>query len=267
MFGKPLKLVVLTSAGALLVGGAIFGREVCSYVNTSARSVRDVVKESVPVEFQLRRARDLVNDIVPEMHANVKLIAQQEIEIEGLTADIEQSRVALNEERMRVAKLRDSLATANVSFTYGDVKYTRDQVKDDLARRFGGLKEAEVVLGSKERLLANRQQSLAGAMQMLQKTKGQKSLLESQIAALEAQNQLVKAAAVGTQFQIDGSKLAQSERLIGEIKKQLDVAERVLAHQSSFIQPIQIDVVSEKDLVDQVNEHLSIEKPTQTAQR
>ena len=119
------------------------------------------------------------------------------------------------------------------------------------------MKEAEVVLASKERLLSNRQQSLAAAMQMLQRTKSQKALLESQIAALEAQNQLVKAAAVGSEFQIDGSKLAQSERLIAEIKKQLDVAERVLAHQSSFIQPIQIDVVSEKDLVDQVNDHLA----------
>ena len=59
------------------------------------------------------------------------------------------------------------------------------------------------------------------------------------------------------------SKLAQSERLISEIKKQLDVAERVLAKQSAFIQPIQIDVVTEKDLLDEVNDHLALAAPQQ----
>src|SRR5262245_56179888 len=128
MLFKPFKLVVLTAAGTLLIGGAIFGREVFSYVNSSARSVRQVVKDSVPIEFQLRRARDLVNDIVPEMHANVRLIAQQEIEIEALQSDIEMSRLALSDERVRVAKLRDGLSSQQTSFTFGPAIYSRQQV-------------------------------------------------------------------------------------------------------------------------------------------
>jgi hypothetical protein len=99
-------------------------------------------------------------------------------------------------------------------------------------------------------------------MQALARTRSQKTLLESQIAALESQNQLVKAASIGSKFQIDNSKLAQSEKLISEIKKQLDVAERVLAHQSKFIEPIQIDVVNETDLIQQVNEHLATASAT-----
>ena len=70
------------------------------------------------------------------------------------------------------------------------------------------------------------------------------------------QNQLVRAAAVGSKFEIDNSKLAQTERLISEIKKQLDVAERVLAHEARFVEPIQVDSVSEKDLLTQIDEHL-----------
>jgi hypothetical protein len=267
MFFKPVKFVVLTAAGTLLVGGLLFGREVFSYIHSSANSVRVAVKESVPVEFQLRRAKDLVNDIVPEMHANVRLIAAQEVEIAALKADIDQSRRQINDERTRVAKLRDGLNTAHTSFTFGDYCYSRDQVKSDLARRFESLKEAEIVLAGKERLLENRSKSLTAAMQALERTRSQKALLESQIAALEGQNQLVKAASVGSGFEIDHSKLAQSEKLIAEIKKQLDVAERVLAHQSKFVQPIEVDVVSEKDLLKEVDEHLSSTPKTQTAQR
>lgn len=253
---KPVKYAVLTVAGTMLLGSFLFGHEVFSYISSSARSVRSVVRENVPVEFQLRRAKDLVNDIVPEMHANIRLIAQQEVEIESLKADIDTSGQRLADERVRVSKLKDELLTTQASFTIGNYTYSRDQVKQDLAQRFGNLKEAEIVLASKQRLLDNRTKSLQAAMSALERTRSQKTLLEQQIAALESQHQLIKAASVGSSFQIDNSKLAQSEKLISEIKQQLDVAERVLAHQAQFVQPIQIDTVSEKDLVQQVDEHL-----------
>ena len=256
MICKLIKLGLLGVAGVALVGGFVFGREMVSYVSSSARSVRHAVKDSVPVEFELRRARDLVDDIVPEMQANVRIIAQQEVEIERLRRDISDSRKSLDEERVKVVKLRDALTTSNASFTFGRFTYSRDQLKEDLARRFDTLKEAEVVLSGKERLLSNREKSLAAAVQTLERTRQQKSLLESQIAALEGQNQLVRAAAVGSNFEIDNSKLAQTERLIAEIKKQLDVAERVLAHEARFVEPIQVDTVSEKDLLTQIDEHL-----------
>src|SRR3982750_3707052 len=158
MFLKPVKFIVLTTAGSLVVGGAIFGRDLFSYIHSSANSVRCVVTDAVPVEFQLRRARDLVNDIVPEMQANVRIIAQQEVEIASLKADIEQSHRLISEERTRVAKLRDSLNTAQTSFTFGDFVYTRDQIKEDLARRFDSLKEAEVVIGGESGLVGKPQE-------------------------------------------------------------------------------------------------------------
>jgi hypothetical protein len=257
MIFKMVKLGLLTVAGVALVGGVVFGRELCSYVSSSARSVRHAVKDAVPVEFELRRARDLVDDIVPEMQANVRLIAQQEVEIENLRRDINSSRASLEEERAKVVKLRDALATKQTSFTFGRFDYSRDQLKEDLARRFDTLKEAQVVLGGKERLLSNREKSLQAAIQTLERTRQQKSLLESQIASLEGQNQLVKAASVGSKFQLDDTKLAQTERLIAEIKKQLDVAERVLAHEARFVEPIEVDTVSEKDLLTQIDEHFA----------
>lgn len=269
MICKMFKLGLLSVAGLVLVGGIVFGRDLCSYVSSSARQVRHAVKSNVPIEFELRRARDLVQDIVPEMQANVRLIAQQEIEIESLRRDIDNSRRAVGEERTRVVKLRDALSTNQTSFTFGRFNYSRDQLKEDLARRFDCLKEAEVVLGGKERLLSNREKSLQAAMQTLERTRQQKTLLESQIAALDGQNQLVKAASVGSKFEIDNSKLAQTERLIAEIKKQLDVAERVLAHEARFVEPIQVDSVNEKDLLSEIDEHFSTDEnpQTTTAQR
>jgi len=258
MICKMIKWGVLSVAGLSIAGGLLFGRELSSYLTSSTRSVRSVVQDNVPVEFQLRRARDLVDDIIPEMQANVRLIAQQEIEIEALKKDVDQSERSLAEEKVKITKVRDCLNTQRASFTFNDHNYSRDQIKEDLARRFDTVKEAEVVLSGKRRLLENRERSLTAATQMLDKARSQKAMLESQIAALDGQYSLVKAASTGanTGLSIDNSKLAQSQKLIEQIKKQLDVAERVLSHQSRFIDPIQIDGVSEKDLITQVDEYL-----------
>jgi hypothetical protein len=264
---KAVKYVVMLAAGTALAGGLLFGRDAVSYIRSSAREVRGIVKDNVPIEFQLRRARDLVSDIIPEMQANVRIIAQQEVDIESLKADIDQSRKQLADERTRVGKIRDALLTQKASYSFGDFVYTHDQLKEDLAHRFDNLKEAEVVLSGKERLLENRQKSLTAATQALDRTRSQKALLEQQIASLEGQNQLVKAASIGTDFHIDNSKLAQSEKLIAEIKQQLDVAERVLAHQAKFVQPIQIDAVNEQDLLQAVDEHLNASPKVETAVR
>jgi len=270
MFCKLIKLGILTVAGGALLGGVIFGRDVFSYATSGARSIRTAAHDAVPVDFQLRRARDLVQDIIPEMHANIRLIAQQEVEIASLKEDISRSTKSLADERTRVAKLRDAMETQQTSFTFNTITYNRDQLKDDLAHRFDTLKEAEVVLAGKQRLLENRTKSLAAAAQTLERTRSQKALLESQIASLESQNQLLKSQSIGSGVEIDRSKLAQSEKLISEIKKQLDVAERVLAHEAKFTQPIEVDPVNEKELMSQVNEYLDKDQPaskTETAQR
>jgi hypothetical protein len=214
MIHKLAKWTLLGVAGLTVAGGLLFGRDLCSYIHSSARSVQCAVKDSVPVDFQLRRARDLVDDIVPEMQANVRVIAQQEVEIEALRKDIDQSERSQAEEKARISKIRDCLTTQQTSFNFGAYAYTREQVKQDLARRFDAGKEAEVVLAGKKRLLENRTKSLAAAEQMLEKARSQKAMLESQIATLEAQNKLVQAASIGSANSIDNSKLAQSQKLI-----------------------------------------------------
>jgi hypothetical protein len=242
-------------AGVSVIGGLLFGKDVASYVRSSAKSVRTVVKDSVPIEFELRRARDLLDEIIPEMHANVKLIAQEEVEVAGLNVDIAKSEKLIEEEQVRIAKLRDALAKPQARYCFGGQEYPRSYVKSDLANRFENLKESELHLASKRRLLESRENSLHAAMQLLEQTRSRKRALEDQIESLASKHRLVKAAAVGSHIQVDNSKLAQTEKLIAQIKKRLDVAERVLAHESKFVQAIPVDSVVEADLLTQVDEY------------
>ncbi len=255
MITKLLKRSVIVVAGVAVVGSVLFGKDVASYVRSSAKSVRTVVKDSVPIEFELRRARDLLDEIIPEMHASIKLIAREEVEVAGLNVSIASSENSIEEEKVRIAKLRNALATPRARYCFAGQEFPRSYVKADLANRFERFKESELNLASQRRLLATREGSLHAAMQLLERTRSRKRTLEDQIESLASQHRLVKAAAVGSHIQLDNSKLAQTEKLITQIRKRLDIAERVLAHESKFVQAIPIDAVVETDLLTQVDDY------------
>jgi len=258
MILRWVKWGVMGVVGLGVVGGMLFGKDAISYVKSSARGVRTAVKDSVPIEFELRRARDMLEEIIPEMHANIRLIAQEEVEVAALKGEIAKSQESLNDEESKIKTLRVALEQPRVQYSFAGRSYDRNEVTEDLAARFERFRESEVVLASRIKLLDTREKSLTAAMQMLEKTKSQKRILEDRIEALASQYRTLQAAATGTQFQVDTSKLAQTQKLIGDIQKRLDVAERVLAHESKFVQAIpvnEIDTVSETDLVAQVDDY------------
>lgn len=254
---RTIKYAVIGGLAMCLLGGLLFGSDLLSYMSSSYRTVQATVKDAVPMEFELQRARNLLEDIIPEMQANVRLIAQEEVEIANLKRDIAEADRSVADEKTRLVRFRDVLAVEKASYVIGGSEYSHEQIKAELARRFDRVKEAEVVLAGKKRLQQARETSLQGAMQMLERTRSQKVRLQDQIASLESQYRLVQAAAVGSKVQIDSSKLAQTEKLIRDLRKRLDVAERVLAHEAQFTQPIEIDAVSEKELIAQVDEYLA----------
>ena len=257
MIWKGIKYGVIGVVACVVFGAVFFGGDLVSYVRSSAKSVQTVVKDSVPVEFELQRARDLVEHIVPELHANIRLIAHEEVEIAALSDDIESSEQEMGEERDRVARMRDELAGQQVHYTFSNRRYTRDQVKQELSRRFERYRESDVILAGKKRLLETRQRSLQAAMERLDRTRSEKTRLEQQIEALAGQHRLIQAASVGSRINLDGSKLAESQKLIRQIKKRLDVAERVLAHDARFVEGIPLDVINEHDLLTEFDEYFN----------
>ena len=264
MIMKWLKRSVFVAGGVFLLGGLLFGKDVVSYVSSSAKSVQTAVKDAVPIEFELRRARDLLEEIIPEMHANIRLIAQEEVEVAALKVDIAKSEEAVEQEKVRISKLRGALDVQQAQYHFGGKEYPRSYVKEDLANRFERFKEGELVLASKKRLLTTRENSLHAAMQLLEQTRSRKRMLQDKIESLASQYRIVKAAAIGSNIQVDNSKLAQTEKLITQIKRRLDVAERVLAHESQFVQAIPVDAVMEADLLTQVDEYFETREQKST---
>ena len=259
MCRKMIKTVALVTVGGLVIGGVVLGTDVLSYVRSSTKSVQNAVKDSIPLDFELQRARDMLEEIIPEMHTNIKLIAREEVEIAALKADIDQSEQLLAKAEQRIEKLRNMHVVHQSSYRLNNQVVDREQITSDLAHRFEQFTEAQVIVESKRRLLSARQQSLHGALKLLEKTRSQKAILASKIETLESQHRLVQAASVGAPVKIDDSKLAQTEKLLGHIKKRLDVAERILAHQAHFVDPLTVDEqpIDEAELLSQIDNYFN----------
>jgi len=251
----------LKTAVAVGVVGAlglfVFGSDLVSYVKTGSNMVRSTISEAVPIEVELQRARGVVEDMIPEIHANIKLIAQEEVEIDTLEAEIERGGEALADQRSKIRRLRDGLGTEQVSFTFGRHTFSREQVQADLARRFEKVRNSEMVFAGKKRLLERRQQSLEAASRKLEEIRAAKLDLQAQIEALESQHRLVQAASAHSALNIDNSKANAARRIIVQIKKRLDVAERLLEKEQIFVDSIPVDSVVEADLLEQVDEYLA----------
>ncbi len=264
MVSKMIKPAALFAVGVVLVGFFLFGANFLSYVRTSGRVVQKAAQDSVSVEFELQRARDMVDDILPQLQANVRMIAEDEVEIATLEKDIEKGRIALDDRQRKLASLRKKMRVQQVSYEIGSRDISREHLTQQLSNEFDRYREAELIQGSKERLLETRKQSLANALQMHERAKHQKLQLEQKIESLVAQHRLVQSSSIGSQVDVDGGKLNRADQLLAQIQRRLDVSQRVLAHESD-LQEIQLDEgqVDETELLSEFDDYFGGEEASQ----
>ena len=74
----------------LLAGtsGLLLGTSTVSYVRTGFHSLRDSVKDQIPIEVEITRARDLITNLKPEIAENLKRIAREEVEVAKLQREV-----------------------------------------------------------------------------------------------------------------------------------------------------------------------------------
>jgi len=260
-----IKKLVLIGGVVALVAVLVFGGAVLSYVRTSARYVADAVDEGVPIEFQIDRARGMLKDLIPEIRKNMHVIAKEEVEVQRLQEQIDQTKGRLTKEKEQVMRLKTDLSSPNQVFRYAGRTYTDDQVKADLAGRFDRYKTSDATLASLEQILAARQKSLDAARQKLEGMLAQKRQLAVEVENLEARTQMIAAAQTTSAYQFDDSRLGRVKELISNLKTRLDVAERLTNVESNCQGEIPLEASAPADIVDQVTEYFSEKTPAVAA--
>jgi hypothetical protein len=263
-----LKKAVIGVAAAALLSTLVFGRDVVSYVKTFSCSARDAIKSEVPIEFEIQRARDMVGNLIPDIRKCMHVIAEEEVNVEGLNKDIVRAENDMSKQKNEILALRRDVDQGRQTYQYASRVYTSNEVKRDLACRFERYKSAEATLASKRQILVAREKSVVAAREKLEGMLASKRDLEVQIENLDARMKTIQAAQTATSVQLDDSQLARAKKLIGELNKQLDVAQKMLDADGKFTGLIPVDTTPAipEDLSNQIDEYFGKGvKPAATA--
>ena len=249
------KTGLIVGAIALLLG-LIFGRETLSYVGTFVHGTRQAVRDAVPVEFEIKRARDMVKQLAPEIEHNMHLIAKEEVGVERLKSDIKRQEEQLAKNRTDIERLTTDLKRGESNYAYGGVMYTSKQVESDLSRRFEVFKDRDVHVAKLKELAGAREQRLIAAREKLRAMKSSKEQLLVEIEQMETRLAMVKVAQTSAQLSIDDSTLSRTRQLIDEISTKIDVQEKLVGSQNSGGH-ITLEEPGDEDITQRVSEYLN----------
>jgi hypothetical protein len=254
---KKLFVTVLAIA---VVGGLLLGTGMKSYVTTSAARVSESVENSVPMEFQIDRARNMVRELEPEIRRSMHVIAKEEVEVEQLDKRIRVSEKKSEKEKTDIMRLQSDLQTGKSVFRYAGHQYTCNEVKQDLSRRFVRFKTSDATLGSLSDMRDARQRNLDAARQKLATMMSSQRQLLVEVENLEAKLKLVEVAQASSDLQLDDSQLARAKALMTDIRARLDVAAKLANADVNFQDEIQLEGPALDNITDQVAEYFRIEK-------
>lgn len=248
-----VKKGILVGVAVLVLVGLLFGREGFSHVKTSLGWVRQSVRESVPVEFEISRARQMIKDLDPEIHRNMHLIAKEEVEVKHLRDQLSEADKQLVKNRTDIERLTRDLKRGDTNFVYCGKSYTAGQVENDLTRRFEQFKVKEATLAKLTQVLAARDRGVEAGREKLKAMQAAKGQLEVDVANLEARLEMVKVAQSTSEFNFDDSRLSRTKELVRDIGARIDVAEKLVNAETADPGQISLDETAKgNDITEQI---------------
>ena len=137
--------------GCLALGGTaffLFGRDAASYVKTLFNLTRRQVKDQVPLEFQLQRAKDVTDEILSDMDKLLKAYTRQQLATEDLEEEVRRSEAsgAVGRLREQLVALKDRLETEAIELkkeiaarerTIAEERRHTEELEQELERAHG----------------------------------------------------------------------------------------------------------------------------------
>jgi chromosome segregation ATPase len=257
--------------GATLGAGALylaFGTSAPSYVRTAFHKVRDNVKHSTPVPFEIDRARDQIAELEPAIHDNIENLARAQVEVENLDREIITIRTNLGTEKKVLTALRSSLESGDFKLA-GNVTYTADEVKTELKNRWDHFLQVSSYLKDKEETLKARQKAVVAARMQLQQMAAAKQALATKLAGIEARLKMIQTTKESNEFNFDDSALARAKASVADLEKRLDVMARTAEMEGKYSDSgIPVIIEPSRDVLKEMDAEFGApEKPATSADK
>lgn len=253
-----LKKTLVVGLGLLLVSGLMFGRRGLSYVSTCVSDIRESVKESIPIEMEIRSARQEVQSLDKDIRMMTHQIAKEEHQVEKFEADVLRQEEDVDKSFANIMRLRKHLESGDSMFVTHGQSYSNREVEADLRRRFDNHKTMEATAKKVRQIMEARKKGLDAAREKYAETVSAKHQLEVEIANLEARLKMVQVAETASEINFDNSRLSRARSRVDEIRTRIEVKEKVVnvAPDSLGGIPLEEPEVSD-DILNEVNAYFN----------
>lgn len=224
------KLLILS--GMLVVVSWAFGsnagRELMSYVKTGWKEVRQATQKVVPLDFEIKRAEDLLQNLDKTDDRLITTLASHMQAVRGCERDVETMTANLDAKRTDLQARADEIKNIQVSKT----NTNRDLAALQLERDFKQFKVAEAALKNKQSMLDQMQTRIKSMQDQREALKGQRSELVTRVSKLKTDLDFLKVAQMkakhaGEDFQIP--EIAQLRELVDSLENRIETS--LIEHQ------------------------------------
>lgn len=250
-----LRKLMMGTLIAGLVGVGMTALGVWSYVRTGVNVAGQTVRDNVPLEWEIKRARQMIEDLKPEIAKNMQVVAKEEVSVQRLSQEITTKQSLLTKGREDILRLKDDLKSGAVRFVYAGRHYSQEQVKDDVANRFKQFQVHEQTMQKLNQILVAREKNLDAARRKLDEMLAAKRELEVEIENLQARMTMVQVAQTSNPISLDDSHLSGTRRLLDEISTRIDVAERMAASEGALEGTIPLEEVNTSDILQEITDY------------
>lgn len=248
-----IKKMLLTGGVLALLSSVTLGTPLLSYARCGVNWLRSSANDAMPLEWELKRARQMIADLEPEIKDNAKRIALEKIQVATLKDQFGDTKERLAKTQSDIQRLTEDLRSDRAAYTYAGRTYTTAQVKSDLGNRFKRFKTRQATADKLEQMLAARESSLRAAHERMDAMLGAKRQLEVEVENLQARLGSLRVAQTSSQLNLDDSQLARTRELLDDIASRIDVEEETMSVDVEYFGEIDLDEPSDEDLLDEIS--------------
>jgi hypothetical protein len=219
MCRKLFVLVLIAAGGFWLVKKT----NLTSYAGVLWSQVKNETKNAVPTHIELERVRLEIAGMDRDISGMLRPIAEHMAAVNRLKKDIATARVNLAKDKTDLLTMTKDLEGNPTEIEYGNEVYSAARVRAKVQKDFESYKRGETYLKSQEKLLEAKERALGATREQLAKMIGKKKEYEVRLAQLEAEEETLKIARMGTKVKLDDSRATEIEGILSQIEQRHDV--------------------------------------------
>jgi len=218
------KLLIVGMIGAVALFVIAKKTHTFSYVTTLCSSITRDASDAVPTKFELERIRNEIANLDGDVSNMIRPIAEYKAEIERLRKDINKTQTTVEDRKKDllavVEKLEACENKGNVVLA-NNKRYPVEKVKAQVQRETENVKQSEKNVKTQQQVLEAKETSLKATQEQLAKVVSKKREYELRLAQLEAMDQSLQIARIGSTINIDASRTTQIEEALQSLEKRL----------------------------------------------